>query len=116
MIGLVFEGGGAKGAYQIGVWKYIKEKNIKISGVAGTSVGAVNSAAFAMGDIDFAVNIWSELSLNKILKGEVRKDDLPSEFNEDFVKDLDKLEEYFLNKKDGLDITPMKEMLKEQIN
>ncbi|MDW7667380.1 MAG: patatin-like phospholipase family protein [Bacillota bacterium] len=116
MIGLVFEGGGAKGAYQIGVWKYLNEINIKIDGVVGTSVGAINSAAFAMGNIDSAVKMWSDLSIEKIVKGETKRDNLPSEFDRDLVNDIDKLEEYFLNNKNGLDITPMKEMLKKSIN
>src|SRR6056297_2261799 len=116
MVGLIFEGGGAKGAYQIGVWKYIKEKNIKINGVAGTSVGAINSAAFAMGDIDSAIKMWKDLSFEKIISGEVKKENIPAEFNEDLVKDIDKLEEYFLNNSNGFDITPMKEMLKENID
>ncbi len=116
MIGLVFEGGGAKGAYQIGVWKYLNEINIKIDGVVGTSVGAINSAAFAMGNIDSAVKMWSDLSIEKIVKGETTSDNLPSEFDRELVKDIDKLEEYFLNNENGLDITPMKEMLKKSIN
>ena len=42
--GLVLEGGGAKGAYQIGAWKALKEAGVKIKGVSGTSVGALNGA------------------------------------------------------------------------
>ena len=38
--GIVLEGGGARGAYQIGVWKALREAGMKIKGVAGTSVGA----------------------------------------------------------------------------
>ena len=42
--GLVLDGGGARGAYQIGAWKALKEAGVKISAVAGTSVGALNGA------------------------------------------------------------------------
>ena len=38
--GLVLEGGGAKGAYQIGAWKALREEGVKIRGVAGVSVGS----------------------------------------------------------------------------
>ncbi|MBQ7895822.1 MAG: patatin-like phospholipase family protein, partial [Oscillospiraceae bacterium] len=41
---LALEGGGAKGAYQIGVWQALREAGIKIKAVAGTSVGALNGA------------------------------------------------------------------------
>ena len=34
--GLVLAGGGVRGAYQIGVWKALKELKIKVSAVSGT--------------------------------------------------------------------------------
>ena len=34
-IGLVFSGGGGKGAYQIGVWKYLREQGLDKAGPAG---------------------------------------------------------------------------------
>ena len=33
--GLVLAGGGTKGAFQIGVWKALKELNIKVKAIAG---------------------------------------------------------------------------------
>ena len=39
--GIVLEGGGARGAYQAGVWKALKEGGVKIRGISGTSVGAL---------------------------------------------------------------------------
>ncbi len=41
MIGLVLQGGGAKGGYHIGVWKALRELDIEIGAVTGTSVGAL---------------------------------------------------------------------------
>ena len=35
---LVLEGGGTKGAYQVGVWKALKELEIKIKAISGTSI------------------------------------------------------------------------------
>lgn len=49
--GLVFDGGGARGAYQIGAWRALSEAGVKISAVAGTSVGALNGALVCMGDL-----------------------------------------------------------------
>ena len=34
--GLALEGGGAKGAYQIGAWKALREAGIHFSAVSGT--------------------------------------------------------------------------------
>ena len=45
--GIVLDGGGARGAYQIGAWKALKEAGVKVNAVAGTSVGALNGALFA---------------------------------------------------------------------
>lgn len=41
---IVLSGGGARGAYQIGVWKALRELNIKYDIITGTSVGALNGA------------------------------------------------------------------------
>ena len=49
--GLVLEGGGAKGAYQIGAWKAMREAGVRIKGIAGTSVGALNGALICMDDL-----------------------------------------------------------------
>ncbi|MDO5558443.1 MAG: patatin-like phospholipase family protein [Oscillospiraceae bacterium] len=68
--GLVFEGGGGKGAYHIGVWKALREsgydKNISV--VSGTSVGALNALLFANGDYETAEKIWLNISPDSILK------------------------------------------------
>ena len=40
--GLVLDGGGARGAYQIGAWTALEEAGVKVCAVAGTSVGALN--------------------------------------------------------------------------
>lgn len=48
-VGLVLSGGGAKGAYEVGVWKAMKEKGVadNVTVISGTSVGALNAALFA---------------------------------------------------------------------
>ena len=38
---VALEGGGAKGAYEIGVWKALSEAGIKYNAVSGTSVGSM---------------------------------------------------------------------------
>lgn len=68
-IGLVFGGGGGKGAYQIGVWRALHEAGIdqKIDTVAGTSIGALNGALFCMGNLPGAEKVWSTISPDLIL-------------------------------------------------
>ncbi len=67
-IGLAFEGGGGKGAYQIGVWKALRETGIDkhIDAVSGTSIGAMNAFLFAYGDYNLAKNIWLNLTPNMV--------------------------------------------------
>jgi NTE family protein len=67
MYGLVLEGGGAKGAYHIGALKAIKELNIEIEAVAGTSIGAMNGAMFAQDKLDVAYDYWYNISTSKAL-------------------------------------------------
>lgn len=61
--GLVLCGGGGKGAYQIGVWKALREKQMDkmVHGIAGASAGALNAMLFLNGDYDAAEKIWSEI-------------------------------------------------------
>lgn len=68
-IGLVFAGGGGKGAYQIGVWKYLHEYGLDryVCAVSGTSVGALNSALFASGDFQRAEDLWLNIQPSQIL-------------------------------------------------
>lgn len=77
-IGLVFEGGGGKGAYQIGVWKYLREKGLDrfVGGVSGTSVGALNAVLFAAGDYSTAERIWKNISRDQILSSKAFTDTL----------------------------------------
>lgn len=66
--GLVLEGGGGRGSYQIGACKAIKERGLKIGMVAGTSVGALNGAMVVQGKIDKAYDIWYEMNPNRVIK------------------------------------------------
>ena len=60
-LGLVLSGGGAKGAYEIGVWQALQETGVasNITAISGTSVGALNAALFAVypDDVD---KLWME--------------------------------------------------------
>ncbi len=58
MIGIALEGGGAKGAYQAGAYIALRKNGIKPKIIAGTSIGSVNAALMAQGDINKLVNLW----------------------------------------------------------
>ncbi|HEC36402.1 MAG TPA: patatin-like phospholipase family protein [Anaerolineae bacterium] len=46
---LVLSGGGGRGAYECGVYKYLEEAGLKPDILVGTSIGAINAAAIASG-------------------------------------------------------------------
>ena len=75
-LALVLSGGGAKGAYEVGVWQVLSEEGIapRVAAISGTSVGAINAALFATRP-DAAEALWLEnmgdvftLSTNRIGK------------------------------------------------
>ncbi|MDY4253783.1 MULTISPECIES: patatin-like phospholipase family protein [unclassified Clostridium] len=68
-IGLVLAGGGAKGAYEVGVYKALKEleivDNIKV--ISGTSIGSINALFFAMDDLKIIESSWNSLKYSQFL-------------------------------------------------
>ena len=48
-VGLVLSGGGAKGIAHIGIIQALEENNVPIDYIAGTSMGAIVGALYAMG-------------------------------------------------------------------
>ena len=45
---LVLAGGGARGSYQVGVWRALTELGWRPQIITGTSVGSLNGAMFAL--------------------------------------------------------------------
>ena len=68
--GLALEGGGAKGAYHVGVTKAFIEKGYEFDGFVGTSIGAINAAMLAQGDFDKALELWMSISLDQMFTEE----------------------------------------------
>ena len=78
-IGLVFAGGGGKGAYEIGVWKYLHEIGLDqyVRSVSGTSVGALNAALFVGSSYEIAEDLWLNIEPKKILSPkEIKPEDV----------------------------------------
>ncbi len=67
--GLVLGGGGGRGSYEIGVWKALEEYRdvLDIKAVSGSSVGALNAALYACGDLDKATQMWYDITNDRIL-------------------------------------------------
>lgn len=72
-LGLVFAGGGAKGAYQIGAWEAMRDYSVNghpltdfVAKVSGTSIGALNAALFIQGNLEQAREIWESIQEDQI--------------------------------------------------
>lgn len=63
----VLGGGGARGAYEIGVWQALREMNMKIDIITGCSVGAINGALVAQDSFDLAVDLWKEIQTDMVV-------------------------------------------------
>lgn len=72
-IGLVLAGGGGKGAYQIGCWRALQRLGLtRFEVISGTSVGALNGALIAMGDVGRAEGVWLNLEESQVLEANER--------------------------------------------
>ncbi len=113
---LVLGGGGAKGAYEIGAWKALKELGIKFNAIIGNSVGSLNGALIAQGDYRKAQKLWETTTIEKVI-------DIPPELvkNGRFYLDsknfgvLKKLQQMIF-KNLGLDTNPLRNLIKKNIN
>ncbi len=111
---LVLSGGGSRGAYECGAWQALSEMNLRIDGVYGTSIGAINAALVAQGDLDVAVKLWNSITLNQIVEMEDEE-----EINIDrMLTGMRDLIPFLLEnaKNFRLDITPLVKLLHETID
>ena len=66
---LVFSGGGARGAFQIGVWKYLNEIGWKPDIICGSSIGAINAAGIGSGlDMSTLIRLWTTAERRRIYR------------------------------------------------
>lgn len=63
---IALEGGGAKGAYEVGVWRALDEAGVRFDAVAGTSVGALNGAMMVMGELEQALRLWENIRFSQV--------------------------------------------------
>ena len=102
MRALVLSGGGAKGSYQIGVWKALRKLNMKFDIITGTSSGALNGALMTQNSYGQAKKIWKKIN-NGVLFG-----DNVIESNKDI--DIYKMYAKEFLKKGGLDVEELEKI------
>lgn len=110
--GLILAGGGAKGAYQIGAWRALRELGITFEAIAGVSIGAINGALIAQGDYDRAVELWSNAEVTSGIHIETELHDSENLFS------FSNLPQIFMEilRNGGVDVTPARNLIAEYID
>ena len=104
---IVLSGGGAKGSYQLGVWKALRCLHIKYDIVTGTSIGALNGVLMCENSYFKAKRIWQKLNLeylfNKLPKSN-KSIDIVKLFGGSFIKN------------GGMDIKKIETIINDNVN
>ena len=114
---IALEGGGARGAYEIGVWQALAEAGVQYHAVAGTSVGALNGALMVMEDLEKAVALWENIRFSQVFAAD------DEQMKKLYDKELEGLDIFGLLKKavetvkeGGLDVEPLRRLIAEQMD
>lgn len=115
--GLVLEGGGARGAYHIGVVKALLENGVEIGAVTGTSIGALNAAFIAENEFETVYNMWNSISFNDLfdIENEQVKNAMDVNLDVNTVKYLTKKLNKAIKEK-GIDTLKIRNLLEEKIS
>lgn len=112
-VAVVLAGGGARGAYQIGVWKAMRDAGVNIGAVYGVSVGAINGAVMAAGDYDTAKELWLKIEKDNVMN----IDDSTEELLTGEASLLNMVEAAFgLYERGGIDVSPLEQLLSRYLD
>ena len=110
-------GGGAKGGYEVGVWRALAEEGLKYNAVSGTSVGALNGAMMAMRCLDEAERLWRDITYSQVM--DVNDETMSKVFHGDVsAGDVRPIIKRAIDivRGGGFDVTPLRNLLKEFVD
>lgn len=116
MQGLALEGGGAKGAYQIGAYHALIKNGYHFKAITGTSIGSVNAALICQGDIKKLEELWRTIDASvfhmtpEVVSAIVNKKVTRKEVKHTVLTIKDIL------KNKGIDTTPFMNLLNQYID
>ena len=117
---IALQGGGARGGFEVGVWKALREAGISYNAVAGTSVGALIGAMMTVGDLETAEKAWAEMSIDKVISiPDEYEDGLRSLVSYDFSREGIKSFApalFEILKNGGLDVGPLRAWMHASID
>ena len=111
---VVLCGGGSLGAYEVGVWKFLKEINYEFDIVTGSSIGALNGALMVCDDFEQCLKMWENVDVSHVMEGGVNFDKYF--FDESFsLSRNSKFYRFAMSffENSGADITPFKKIVKQ---
>ncbi len=117
MKGLVLEGGGTKGAYQIGAYKALRDLGLEFQGVTGTSIGALNGAYIIQNDIEVMEDIWLTYDYTHFMN--IDEESYEKYKNIDFTAKNFNVVIELINKavrNEGIDVSPLRVLLEKTLN
>ena len=117
---IALEGGGAKGAYEIGVWRALEEMGIRYNAVSGTSVGALNGALMTMRDLPRAIEAWSDIRLDKVINYDEDEEEnlkkiVSGEIDFGSIQDVI-MQAFDVIRDRGLDVAPLRAWVHEVVD
>ena len=103
---LVLAGGGARGSYQVGVWRALMELDWHPQIITGTSVGSLNGAMFALDLYETARDMWTSIRSQDVME-------LPEE-----TRNLTELHQFLRDvvRAGGMDVTPLEEIVERVLD
>lgn len=110
---LVLCGGGSLGSYEVGVWRYFREKGITFDMVCGTSIGSLVGALYVQDDYDKCVSLWENITVGDVMVNGINLGKNPTK-NMTAAKAFAFAKTYLKNS--GADTAPFKKLLSEVIN
>ena len=110
--GIALEGGGARGSFHIGALLALRELGITYDCVTGASIGAINGAILAQGELDHLEDIWRMAQIGDMIQGDI--DLIKQIVNLEFKSDYAKIRQFLMDtfRQGGLDVSPFKEKLR----
>ena len=109
---LVLAGGGTKGAYQVGVWKALKELDITISAIAGTSIGAINAAFMIQGSTEKLEQMYYNIDVDDVIDTDVEISQSKNIFS---ISNIAKIARDFIRLK-GFNNEPLRNLLQQNLD
>lgn len=109
---LILAGGGTRGAYQVGAWKALKDLDINVKAVMGTSIGSLNGALILQDDVDAMIDLYQNMELTSIMEMNEKVDTSRNLFD---IKNLKPLVAEFINNK-GINNEPLRETINKYID